>query len=395
MNSKSMLLFIILLLGCFPQMSSDIYAPSFSMISKSLHADINLVQLSMAIFMVGFAISQLFYGPFSEGYGRRPIFLVGLGITFIGSMINVFSVNIEMLMLGRLIQGLGAGACALFRTLMRDAFHGPEMAKFASYMIIFITFIVPATPTFGAYLSHYLGWRSVFGFLALYNVATLLIIIFVYKETSQHHHLERLKPSFIKKTFKELLTHREFIGNSVAVLITYGAFFSWIVVMPVLLIHRLGISPVTYGWISLFASSSVMGLAGFLNGRLVVKLGVLTLLRAGWFTMLLSSVIMLLGYYLFGLTLLGVVIPMMICLFGSFFIWPNAAMGAFTPFGKIAGYAGAVYGFMQTAGGALVAALVAYLPDNNQLPMAFVVLICSISAWLVYEMLGKPAEELV
>lgn len=392
MNSKRMLLFIILLLGCFPQMSSDIYAPSLVVISKSLGTNINWVQMTMAIFMVGYAISQLIYGPISEGYGRRPVFIAGLAIAFVGSTINVFAVNIEMLLLGRFIQGLGAGACALFRTILRDAFHGPEMAKVASYIVIFVTFVIPATPTFGAYVSEYLGWRSVFGFLVLYTAAAMVMVIFVFKETSKHHHKDRLSFTFIKAAYIKLLTHREFLGNSLAVLVTYGAFFSWIMVTPVLLIQHLGISQVKFGWISLFASSTVMGLSGFLNGRFVGRYGIKKMLRLGWGLMTLSGLVMIISYYLSGLTVLGVVIPMMMCYFGSFFIWPNAVMGAFTPFGEIAGYAGAAYGFLQVVGAAIVGAIVAHLPDENQLPLAITVFVCAILAWAIYEWLGKPAE---
>jgi len=393
MNSKPMILFIILLVGCFPQVSSDIYAPAMPMMAKSLHVHINMIQMSMAIFMVGFAVSQLFYGPLSEGVGRRPAMILGLSIALVGSLINVFAMNISLLYVGRLIQGLGAGTCALFRTLLKDSFDGDEMAKYTSYLVIFITFIIPSAPAVGAYLSHYLGWRSTFVFLLIYALVAINVVAFIYKETSRYHHRDRLKFSFIRCAFKELFTSRIFVGYSVAVLITYGAYFSWLIVTPVLLIHQLGISPVMFGWITLVGTSSVMVLSGVLNARLVIKYGGKTMVRTGWAIMTLSGILLMVGKFLFGLTLIGVVVPMMISYLGSFFIWPNTAVGAFGPFGKIAGYAGSAYGFLQIAGGAIIGTLVSHLPDENQLPLAIIVLTCSTLAWLIYELIARPAVD--
>lgn len=391
MNSKPMILFIILLVGCFPQVSSDIYAPALPLMAASLGVQIDSVQMSMAIFMAGYAVSQLLYGPLSEGFGRRPALILGLSIAFIGSIFNVLATSIEWLLIGRLIQGLGVGTCALFRTILRDAFTNEEMAKYTSYLVIFITFVIPAAPALGAYLTNYLGWRSVFVFLNIYAITAVLVTIFVFKETSQYHHRDRLKLSFMRSAFKELLSSRVFWGYVIPVLVTYGAFFSWIVATPVLLIQQLGLSKIQYGWITFLGTSSVMALSGFLNGRLVVKYGGQTMMRMGWAIMTIAGSIMLAGFLLVGMNVYVIVGPMVLFYLGSFFIWPNAAVGAFSPFGEIAGYAGSLYGFMQISGGAIVAVLVSHLPEKNQLPLALVVLGCSVLAWLSYEVIGRPA----
>ncbi|NGX34675.1 MAG: Inner membrane transport protein YdhC, partial [Candidatus Anoxychlamydiales bacterium] len=92
--SKSLLFIIILLISSLAGITSDIYAPSLPAISKSLNTSINLVQWSMAIYMLGLAISQVVYGPLSEGFGRRPILIIGLIILIVGSGICYFSQNI-------------------------------------------------------------------------------------------------------------------------------------------------------------------------------------------------------------------------------------------------------------------------------------------------------------
>src|SRR5690348_2866747 len=113
MNSKVGLFGIILLVGCSAQIASDIYAPSLPAISLALNTSIMHVQFSMVIYMFGLAISQLFYGPLSEGFGRRLPLMLGLSLMVVGNIFSLMAPSIGLLILGRLIQGCGAGACSV------------------------------------------------------------------------------------------------------------------------------------------------------------------------------------------------------------------------------------------------------------------------------------------
>ena len=145
------------------------------------------------------------------------------------------------------------------------------------------------------------------------------------------------------------------MGMTLCTFLSYGAFFAWFVSGPVLLIKELRVSPVAFGW-------SVM---------------------------ILASILMLAGRFFFDLTVTVVVFPVILFYFGSTFIWPNAFATAFTSFGYIAGYAGALYGFMQISGGASLGGLMSYLPDSTQLPLALVMLGASLCSWAIYECVVK------
>jgi len=226
------------------------------------------VQFTMAIYMLGMSLSQLIYGPISEGIGRRPTLMIGLVVTLIGNLMCVFAPDIATLIAGRLIQGAGAGACAsLWRCIFRDTYEGADLVKYVSYLTLVFVFVVPAAPTLGGYLQQYAGWRSVFGFLLIYTAMSLVILHRYLPETNQHLHRERLQLSFIRTAFVEVLSHKIFMLSAIAVLLTYGALFSWITVLPVLLIHKGGLSPVTFGWIILVCSALATGLGGLINGR--------------------------------------------------------------------------------------------------------------------------------
>jgi Bcr/CflA subfamily drug resistance transporter len=384
--TKKLLFPLLLLIGCSAQIASDIYAPSLSAIASALNTSISNVQFSMAIYMFGLAVSQLFYGPLSEGLGRKIPLVIGLSILLTGNLISLFAPNISILISGRLIQGCGAGACsALWRAIFRDTFQGSELAKYGAFFSIFVTFIVPAAPALGGYLQEYFNWQASFAFLAFYSLITMLMVLIFFKETSAHHHKDRLKTAFIKESFKYILSSPTFIGYTLCTFLCYGAFFSWFTVGPILLIHIVGISPIEFGWITLFGGGLATALGGWINGRLVTKLGTHTMLRCGFLIMLISGILMLLCHSIFGINFVIIIIPMILFYFGVTFIWPSAFAGAFGPFGKMAGYAGALYGFMQISGAAVIGTIVSYLPHQNQVPLALVFILNSLLAWVIFE----------
>ncbi len=392
MQSHRVLFFVIILAVCLTQFASDIYAPSLPSIATSLSAPIDLVQWSMAIYLVGVALTQLIYGPVSEGVGRKGPLIVGLSIMLVGSLICLFAPDIDVLIWGRFVQGCGAGACAaLWRSIFRDVFTGLELAKYGSYLVIFIMFIVPAAPALGGYLQQYFGWRASFVFMNCYTLVALIAIVFGFKETSQHHHPERLKFAFIARTFRELLTSRVFMGVTACTFLSYGAFFAWFITGPVLLIEVAGITPVEFGWITLLGGGSAYALSGWLNGKLVTRFGMANMMRFGWAIMILSGILMLVSMFLMGTTTWAIVPSVILFYFGSTFIWPNAYATAFTPFGKIAGYTGALYGLMQIGGAATMGGVMSYLPTVNQLPLSIVMISASAISWLIYEVV-VPAQ---
>lgn len=394
MHTKRILFLIILFVGCLGQFASDIYSPAIPAISVALKTQINLVQMSMALYMLGMALSLLVYGPLSEGFGRKSPLLIGLSIFIVGSVLCLFAPTIHALIVGRFIQGLGVGACAgLWRSIFRDVFAGVELAKYGSYLSMLVTFVIPAAPMVGSNLLHFVGWRSIFAFLLLYAVITGLIVIFLLQETSRHHHKKRLKPSFIFANYKTLFGNKIFLITTSCIFLSYGAFFSWFAVGPVLLIHRIGLSVLAFGWFSFLGGGAAFMLAGIINGKLVGRFGIERMMRFGWCVVLLAGFLMVVGYFFFGVELWSILLPAVLFFLGSTFLWPNAFAMAMTPFGDIAGYAGTSYSFMQLSGGAVIGALVAHLPDSSQVPLGLLFMSTALISLLLFKFLPKQASD--
>lgn len=377
---------ICMIAGCLTSFAADIYAPSLPGIAENLHAQIEQVQFSMAVYLFGVALAQLIFGPLSEGLGRKGPWIMGTVIMFIGSLICYLAPTIEVLIAGRFIQGIGAGSSAvLWRVVFRDLFNKEQLAKMSSYGVIFVMFILPAAPALGGFLDSTYYWRASFLFMLGYTGIVLLLLLFGYKETSKHHQRERLKLSYVGNTFLLMLTNRVFMGIAMSTFLTYGSFFSWFVVGPVLLIEGVGISSEKFGQLMCLWVGLAFLAGGFLNGRLVTRWGIPAMMRLGWALQIVAGALLFAGKMWMGLTLWSVLLPIMMLFFGCTFIWPNANATAFAPFGHIAGYAGALYGFFQMAGGAVMGSLLAFLPHESQLPLALAILTSSALAWIVYE----------
>ena len=278
----------------------------------------------------------------------------------------------------------------MWRSIFRDVFTGEDLAKYGSYFTAMVTFVVPAAPTLGGYLQQYIGWRATFAFLTLYVITALYVVIVHYRETSQHHHYFRLKPQFVYQAFLHLFSSRIFLGYTISVLLSYGAFFAWFTIGPVLLIHFADLSPAQFGLLNLISGGFGMGLGGLMNARLVKRCGTHAMLQFGWGMMLISGAGMLAIYIALGIDIVGIMLCLFLFYFGTVFIWPNAFACVMTPFGKIAGYTGACYSALQLGGGALVSAIAAHIPAHTPVPFAIIILVCTSGAWAVYRCVAYP-----
>lgn len=380
------ILSIMILVACLTGFTSDIYTPSFSKMAEELSVSIDQIQITMTIFMLGVSISQLIYGPWSEIVGRRIPLLTGLIIMLIGSITCLYAPNINILLIGRFVQGTGAGACSsLWRSIFRDTFDSTQIAKYGGYLGIVMVFIVAGAPALGGYLEEYFRWQASFLAITIYSFITLLLTGFLFKETSVHHHKNRFSISFFKDAFKQLLTSPIFMGYGFCVFLTYGAFFSWFVMGSILLINNLSVAPTTFGLINLFLGGLAMAIGGFLNGKMVGRFGHHSMLRLGWGIIFSAGFLMMIWCFLYGQTLFSILFCIFIFLFGTTLIWPNSFAGAFAPFGTIAGCAGTLYSFMQLGGGVIISWVSSLLPTDNPYSLPLIFMVTSITAWVIFE----------
>lgn len=371
------------------QAASDVYLPAMPAIKAALGTTEHLIQLSLSLFMFGFAASHLIYGPLSDGAGRKKPLIIGTVICLIGTVICQETNNIILFIFGRFLQGAGAGASStLYRSILRDVYSGNHLAKIGSIMGISRILILATSPLIGSYILHYFGWRACFTFILIYAGACLLGAIFTLKETNQYTHLHENTLKEILGHTKTLLSHPVFMGYSLCIMITFGGILAWLTVLPFILQTTIGLTPIQFGWVSAIAGL-FFAVGGFANAMLVEKQGLNKMLKIGLIVMFIGGLVML-GFGLsHTMNTLVVIIPVIIYILGSSMIFANAYAGAFHPFPKIAGTAGAIFGFLQILGGAISSGIMSFTHTYNQTPLSIALIATAVVGFFIAHFIGK------
>ncbi|NOH79831.1 multidrug effflux MFS transporter [Vibrio sp. RE86] len=276
------------------QVGVSIYLPALPLISDALNANQADIQLLVTLFLVGFGASQLFYGPLSDAIGRRPVFIMGQGVYLLGTLICVgFSDNLSILIVGRLLQGLGAGsASVLGRSVLRDSYEGAQLTKALSYISITASIMPIVAPVLGGWISFYLGWEAVFIFVLLYLIAIFTLGYFVLPETMSYGK-SRFELGKVIKNYGSLLTNKQVITSASYNWVSYLASLVSLSVMPFILQNQLGLTAAEYGSVMLIPSAGLMVGSVALN-ILNRYLGVRQLLALAISIMILAGVWLLL-----------------------------------------------------------------------------------------------------
>jgi multidrug resistance protein len=161
-----------------------LYTPAFVQIAQSLNISATLVESTLTSYLLGFGVSQLVYGPLSDSFGRRKLLLAGMMIFSLGCLWAIFANHYLDLLIARLVQGLGIGACmTLSRSILRDCFQGEEYIRVASYLSSGFAIGLGLTPIIGGHLLDFFSWRSEFVFLLICGVILLILLALYLPET--------------------------------------------------------------------------------------------------------------------------------------------------------------------------------------------------------------------
>jgi DHA1 family 2-module integral membrane pump EmrD-like MFS transporter len=370
----SLMLLLVTILG---QASIALYLPSLPSIMQNLGVSANQVKQTVTIFILGFGLSTVIYGPLSDRYGRKIIMLIGIIIACFGYIAALFSATISSLMLARLIQGLGCGALLVgARSSTRDVFSGRELASSASYLSMGFAIGFGFSPSIGGFLSYNFGWRSNFIFLLIIALIIFFIILLLMPETMKDKERHLTFKFFLKKTFidyKSILKHFRFLKLLLAGLFAYSVVVAYNIMTPFLIQHGFKISATNYGYLGL-----LIGLpyycGSIFNKNLVLKLGIEPVFILGYILIIFAGLAMLILNIVAKPNLFYVIIPMMIATFGQAFIFSNTLSAALEEFpAKIGGKASAVFSSVQMIMVSVISAIMAFFSDETPLSLALII----------------------
>lgn len=378
------------LVAALAPLSIDMYLPSFPAIAQDLGATAAQIQLTLSVYILGFTLGQLAYGPMSDRFGRRPVLLSGICLYVAMSVLCATAPDAESLTLYRFFQAIGGGAgTVLSRAIIRDRYEGVIMAKVMSLMLTIILFAPMIAPVIGGYLLVWFGWRAVFWTLVGAGILAIGVVIFGIKESLPPE--RRAAPGFapVLRGYVTVLCHKKALGYILAGGVTFGALFAFLSGAPFVFIEYYGVAPEHLGFIFTLNVLGVMG-GGWLNSRLVTTRGIREMMTMGVWLLFAGAIILfaLIATDILGLwgAILGIV----------FFTLPlnminaNAAAGTLEFFPHNAGTASAVVGAVRYGCGAISGVVVGLLHDGSAMPMAWVILGCSaISVFFLVTMIRR------
>lgn len=388
---------LLTMLVAFGPICTDLYLASLPDMARDLATSSTMVQLTLSAFVGGFAVMQLAYGPLSDRFGRRPLLLGGIAVYLAASVYCAFAPTIEALIAGRFVQAVGA-CCGpvLGRAVVRDLFAREQAARVMSYMASAMALGPLVAPTIGGWFHTLFGWRSNFGLLALFGVALLVLVWRILGETNRHKDPQALDPGRLLAGYRELLTHRLFLGYVLTLTAGFGGLFSFISASSFVLIDVMGMQPSHFGFAFAMASGGYV-LGGFAGAKLTHRFGIERMVAAG--TVACASAGLVLAAVAWsgiarpGTTsgVLMLMAPMMAYFAACALVLPNATAGAIAPFPRNAGTASSVMGFVQMAGGAAAGWLVGHLYDGTARPLATMMAAMALLSLALYFKVARPA----
>lgn len=369
--------------------STDLYLPSLPAIGRSLEATTGEVQLTLSVFMAGFAISQLAYGPLADRFGRRPVLLGGLAIYFVATLACFLAPSIEWLIAARFVQAVGA--CAgpvLGRAVVRDVFGRDRSAQVLSYLAMAMALAPAVAPIIGGYLEVLFGWRSNFAALLLLCVLLALTVVWILPETNRHKDPNATRPARLLANYRSLSRDNIYRGYVVTLSLAFSGLFAFISGSAFVLIDIVGLAPDQFGLS--FAVIVVGYMVGtFASARLTRRLGHDRMIAIG-LAAALAGALPMAAFAFMGVTAaVTIIAPMTVVMGGVGMVLPNGMAGAVGPFPQMAGSASALLGFVQMGLAALAGIAVGQLADGTARPMAGMIALTSVLSVASYISLAR------
>lgn len=363
---RPVLLILLCLLGVFPL---DVILPSFPALAEAFRVEAKQIAYSVSFFAFGVAVAQLVIGPLSDRVGRKRLLLGGLGVSIAGAVGCLLSSNYEIFMAFRLLQAVGCGSLVLGQALVQDLYTGKQRNTMRILLTSASGLFISISPVAGAALQQLLGWAG--SFTVFIGIASIVILLAwgLLQETPGL----RQDNSGIQ-SYVPMLRDTIYVAYSLQATLAFACHFSFIVVAPLVLMEQLGLTPYQFSVVFIaYGLAYVVGgaVATFLNNRVTAQAQILT----GFLLTGTAGAILLIWQWVVGLTVIGLMIPMILCTAGTTLVRPAAATQALGRYPQQAGAAASLNTTLLFAGGGFAGTLIA--SAEHLLPMSLGILFMS------------------
>ena len=391
MNSTKLekrIAFFTIVMAFLSWMAIKMPMPALPFLANFFHTSSQVFKVSVTLNLLAFAISQVFWGPLSDRFGRRPITMLAFFVAALGTLLAMFADNAFIYVLARFIEGFGVGVSApVGRAMMADKLEKKKMAKIYAWYAIAALLPPAVGPVIGGYLLVGLGWRYIFAFILLLAILYLLACFFYLPETDDHK-LDRFD-------FVQVLEHILFIAkmpNFWAYALPYalinGFMIAYYAAMPYWYVVHFHMREDHYAWLA-FLPIAFYIIASMINNRLLNTIAMSKLLLSG---IVIANAIALtiLGFAFFTRpSLVAVNIFMTLFSVASGIITPMTNASLMHMFRDRITTLAMLLSGMRVAGSGLLVLVAANISLNSYWPLGIYALVIAVAALLIYLTFAK------
>ncbi|MFA1563200.1 multidrug effflux MFS transporter [Aliivibrio fischeri] len=388
---KNKVSFTLTLLICFLSLggliSTDIFLPALKDMGEFYNATPQNMQSSIAIFLLGISITQLIYGPITDSLGRKKVLLFGLFIWFFSTISIYFSQNFHSLMILRLLQGIGACAgITISRAIISDLLDKKNASLFYLTIFPFVGMSPAIAPVIGGVLSNNFGWKSSFLFLTIFILLTIILSLFILKETLPKEKRIPFNLKSLSMNTIKVLKYGPFLYYSAIPCFAYAIYFAYIVESPFILIS-LGLSGKLVGYSYLTLSLAYV-LGNVVAKRLVKTQGVISVMDLGYKIFFFGGISFGLQMYISPFPVITSILTISILTFGNGFLLPLGTASAIGSVSELPGIASGIMGCMQIGSAAASSYFIGIFSNHDNLKVGLTIAISSSIGIGIYR-LGK------
>lgn len=276
-------------LAMFGPFSIDTMFPAFPEISREFGANDVMMQQTLSVYLIAYALMSLFHGPVSDARGRRGVIIAGVAVFLLASIGCALAWSIESLLFFRVVQGVSAGAGQIVgRAIIRDLYEGPPAQRLMSNISMMFTIAPAVAPIIGGWLLGLGHWRWIFWFLALWSVVLLVMSVWRLPETHPPERRVPLSVAALASSYGAMLRDRQFWPLAISGTFNFSALFTYIACAPAFVMNHLKLGPQEFAWLFVPAVSG-MFLGALASSRLAGKLDASRTVGIGYAVMLAAS----------------------------------------------------------------------------------------------------------
>ncbi|HBY84373.1 MAG TPA: Bcr/CflA family drug resistance efflux transporter [Colwellia sp.] len=368
----------------------DMYLPAMPTLAEHLNTPMSMVQNSLSIYLLGYALGLILFGPMADKHPRRTLVLLGIGGFFITSLLLPFVSNIEQFLTVRFFQAFVSSAATVVVPGAVREYYGKDTAKGLSYVSMIMMLAPMIAPSIGSVLLLAHSWQLIFYVLAAYSLIVFLLVSYYLPNACELASIKgpgvkKAEMSFIQR-YKIVLSNAEARLDIISSMMIALVFFAYITAIPFVYLTIFEVSEYTF---SLLFALNILALmtAHFTNTRFVVRKGSRTMLRFG-LTLATIAATALMLVNIFELSLIYTVVAIFPLMGSISMVAVNSDALILTKFPEHSGTVTAVIGTLRWGIGALAGPILAFFYDASSKPFALlmffavlVVLSCQLMIW--------------